>query len=160
MGIKGTPYIKHGMTTSSEYRSWRGMMKRCVWPGLATRPDHPDYQNYRAKGISVCERWRNFSNFLADMGTKPSPQHTIERNNGTGNYEPGNCRWATKAEQNRNHPRNRRIEFQGESLLLSEWAKRLGIGRKALASRLKLGIDLEQSLTIPPGQWKATLQRK
>jgi hypothetical protein len=86
-----------GHSTSPEYRSWSGMIQRC------RNPENPGWKNYGGRGIKVCERWRSFENFLADMGRKPSPLHSIDRfPNNDGNYEPGNCRWATRFEQRHN----------------------------------------------------------
>lgn len=86
---------------SSEYRSWRGIMTRCL------NPNNPAYVDYGGRGICVCERWMEFSNFLADMGTKPSRLHSIDRIHNGGNYEPGNCRWATPLQQASNRRKRR-----------------------------------------------------
>jgi hypothetical protein len=87
----------------SEYRSWDGMKSRCY---VKTSYKYP---NWGGRGIGVCKRWRNsFANFFKDMGPKPSPEHSLDRINNDGNYEPGNCRWATKREQalNQRRPTN------------------------------------------------------
>ena len=100
---------KHGAArtgqNTAEYRAWCSMITRC------TNPNRKKWPDYGGRGITVCERWRNsFENFLADMGPRPSPKHSVDRYpNNDGNYEPGNVRWATKAEQaNNRRPRKRR----------------------------------------------------
>jgi hypothetical protein len=85
---------KHGWAGTPTYVSWAAMKGRCFDPGNAS------YPTYGARGITVCERWLDFENFLADMGERPSLDHSIDRRDENGNYEPGNCRWLTRAEQN------------------------------------------------------------
>lgn len=79
-----------------EYRSWRKMRRRCMDPKVV------GYKNYGGRGIQICERWNDFSAFLTDMGPKPTPTHSIDRINNNGDYEPANCRWATRSQQRRN----------------------------------------------------------
>lgn len=79
-----------------EFSIWRSMKARCL------NPKDPRYRWYGARGITVCERWMSYGYFLADMGRKPSPELSIDRINNDGNYEPGNCRWATRKEQRAN----------------------------------------------------------
>lgn len=98
--------LKHGDCKSSnygevrerkgEYRTWEAMRARC------TNPKNNRYSSYGGRGIQVCERWNDYANFIADMGRKPSPRHSIDRIDVNGNYEPGNCRWATPIEQTQN----------------------------------------------------------
>ena len=140
---------KHGATPRgkkrSEYRIWALIIQRCE------NKKNPSYQNYGARGIRICNRWRNsFEAFLADMGPRPSPRHTIDRYpNNNGDYCPENCRWATRKQQNRNSRHNRKISFRGESLCMSEWAERIGIDQKALRHRLESGWSVELALTTP-----------
>lgn len=85
-----------GDTSTTEYNSWRGMINRC------SNPKYSGYKNYGGRGIKVCERWRDFASFYADMGKKPSSNFSIERVNNNGNYESGNCIWATRNQQSAN----------------------------------------------------------
>lgn len=93
--ICGRSSRKHGMTNTSTWITWAGMIARCDHAG------NSNYKDYGRRGIAVCERWRSFENFLSDMGERPTGM-SIDRVNTNGNYEPGNCRWTTSAEQNRN----------------------------------------------------------
>jgi hypothetical protein len=92
-GEKGSSF-RHGWSKTPTYVSWRAMRSRCRTPSNAS------YPTYGGRGITVCERWLKFENFLADMGKRPSLDHSIDRIDPDGNYEPGNCRWLTRAEQN------------------------------------------------------------
>lgn len=146
--IDSPPRLRHGYTKGgvfrSEYRSWSGMIQRCYY--------HRDlgYAMYGGRGIVVCPRWRDsFDAFIEDMGNKPTPQHSIERIDTNGNYEPGNCRWATPREQSQNTRRNVRLSYAGETLCLSEWSRRTGINRRTIAQRLRKGWSAEAILTTP-----------
>jgi hypothetical protein len=95
-------FEKHGMYNSSEFRTWVNIKQRCY------NINTPYYINYGERGIKVCNRWlESFENFYEDMGPKPTPYHSIDRINNDGNYEPSNCKWATKKEQQNNTRRNK-----------------------------------------------------
>jgi hypothetical protein len=116
-----------------------------------TNPRGRQYPDYGGRGIKVCERWlHSFEAFLEDMGRRPSPKHTLDRYpDNDGNYEPGNCRWATPKEQQRNRRCNRIIEFAGQRLPLSAWGERLGLPPETIAARLDRGCSVERALTAP-----------
>lgn len=133
----GHSSINKGITPT--YYSWTGMIARC------TSPNHRAYSRYGGRGIQVCERWLTFENFLADMGERP-PDRTIDRIANNGNYEPGNCRWATNREQWNNKRCSRLITINGETMNLAEWARHLNIPVKRIRTRLERGDTPEQAL--------------
>ena len=116
---------------SSTYNAWTAMMQRCRYP------KHKQYADYGGRGINVCDRWLTFENFVADMGERPKGLTLDRWPNNDGDYAPGNCRWATRTEQNRNRRDNRMVTWGGETLCLAEWAERLGITRSSLHERLE-----------------------
>lgn len=121
----------HGMTDTPTYKSWQAMKGRCS--GRLSKPEY-----YVGRGITVCERWLDFSAFLADMGERP-PGTTLDRIDGSKGYEPGNCRWATKVQQMRNKGDNVWLELNGERRCLSEWQQITGLDRRTLRRRMHLG---------------------
>lgn len=93
--------MQHGMSHTATYRAWGSMIQRC------TNPNATNYDNYGGRGIKVCKRWRSFPAFLADMGQCPEGK-TLDRRDNDGSYQPGNCRWATRSQQNKNRNMKRR----------------------------------------------------
>ncbi len=128
-----------------EYSSWRGMISRC------TDPDDAFYSDYGGRGITVCSRWLgSFETFLDDMGPRPEDKKSIDRYpDNNGNYEPGNCRWADDFEQSRGRRSNVWLEYNGERMVLTDWALRTGIGFNTLSSRLRRGWSVDKVLTTP-----------
>lgn len=122
---------KHGQSKTSIGAAWRNMKLRCC------DNTNKHYKNYGGRGIKICDRWINsLENFYSDMGEKPTPKHTLERINNDGNYEPSNCKWATRNEQLKNkRVRKDAVMFDGKTT--SEWAKELGITRSAAQHRIK-----------------------
>src|SRR6185369_8477317 len=113
-------------------------------------PNNPSYKRYGARGISVCRAWRtSFLAFLADMGRKPSPRHSVERDDGDGNYEPGNCRWATPKEQARNRRDNVVLAHKGRVACVGEWAEITGLPSHVIRNRLRDGWETTRILTTP-----------
>lgn len=133
----------HGMTNTHEHMIWQGMIQRCK------NPRHVSYKNYRARGITVCERWLSFENFFADMGLKPTPAHTVERLDNNKGYSPENCKWATRDEQAKNTRRNRMLTCNGLTMCMAEWIKRLGAPRGRIEGRLQRGWSVERALSTP-----------
>lgn len=132
----------HGYYGSPTHRSWHAMLSRCTYPSVN------GYENYGGRGITVCERWKKFENFLADMGERP-PGTTIERKDNDQGYLPGNCRWATNKEQRRNCRQNRLITFNGRTMCVADWADLIGVGIGVLQNRLVKGWTIERALTQP-----------
>lgn len=145
----GERQITHGRTDTREYNSWRGMIERC------TNEGHKDFHLYGGAGVKVCDRWRNGSGdktglecFIDDMGMRPTGK-TLDREDSDGNYEPGNCRWATATEQVRNRRTSTRLTHNGETLHLYEWADRVGIAATSIKQRLRRGWSVRDALSTP-----------
>jgi hypothetical protein len=131
----GARAYRHGMAGMREYRIWSGMKKRCF------NPAEPSYKNYGARGITVCERWsESFSAFYEDMGPRPM-QHSIDRIDNNGNYEPGNCRWTTRIVQNRNTRTATMLTINGETMSLRDWADRMNMNFDKLRYRYQHHLE-------------------
>lgn len=137
-------HTTHGKHETPEFVSWCAMRQRCH--DSKSRA----YKWYGARGIAVCERWRHsFENFLADMGPKPTPKHTIERIDVNGNYEPSNCKWLERRLQIRNRRNSLFLEFDGERKPMMEWCEDLGMPYRTVQARLSRGWPADQALTVP-----------
>jgi len=126
-----------------EYQSWEHMKQRCY------SIKHKNYKNYGGRGVMICDRWKDFQNFLADMGPKPTPRHTIERIDTNGHYEPGNCRWATNGEQQRNRRDTVFVDYRNGKRKLVELCEELGLKREVVYGRIKMGWTVYDALHIP-----------
>lgn len=129
----GASKATHGMFGSAEYGVWGGLIDRC------TNRSGKNWRNYGGRGITVCERWLKFENFLADMGRRPSARHSIDRIDNDGHYEPGNCRWTTTRVQGRNRRTNVLYAYAGRTMPLCDWADESGINRLTFYWRFKHG---------------------
>lgn len=135
--------ITHGLSDTTEYEIWKGIIKRCE-----NTSDHA-YADYGGRGIRVCDRWRHsFENFYADMGPRPSLEYSIDREDNNGHYEPSNCRWATRIEQNNNRRSNRKVTYQNQEMTLSEIARLTGMPYHRLFARVhKCDMSLTTAVT-------------
>lgn len=135
------PKKTHGLSNSEEYRIWTHMRQRC---GLLPRGGE---NNYAGRGISVCAQWqRDFQCFLADMGPRPSPMHTLDRIDNDGDYAPDNCRWATSEEQANNRRTTLLIPHKGETKSLAEWCRIYGANRHTVWGRLSRGVPFDDAI--------------
>lgn len=139
--------IQHGHSMhggSPTYLSWSHMMGRCL------NHSHHAYHNYGGRGIAVCDRWKQFEGFLSDMGERPLGKTLDRYPDKNGNYEPGNCRWATWDEQGNNRRDNVILSVQGESMTLIRWARKTGLSPQVINYRMKkMGWSAEKALTTP-----------
>lgn len=127
------------------YHVWRSMRKRCV------NPKAKNFRYYGARGITICERWEKFENFLSDMGDRPKGT-SLERIDNDGGYCPANCKWATTEEQNRNKSNKRLITLDGLTLNVSDWGRRINGNPSLVFGRLKNGWDERRAVTVPARQ--------
>lgn len=141
---------KHGATSSNgyrseEYKSWYCMIRRCI------DESHHSYKRYGGAGIKVAERWKDFNNFLVDMGLRPSPSHTLDRYpNKSGNYEPGNVRWATHKQQSRNLKNNLTVTYKNQTKTLVEWCEELNLKYPRTRERIfKKGMSPNEAFSLP-----------
>lgn len=131
--------VTHGMKRTAAYASWCNMKQRC------TNPKRKEWGNYGERGVIVCDAWMSFEAFIADMG-QPAPGETLDRIDVNRGYEPGNCRWVTRAIQNRNTRRNRLITIDGVTKPLIDWCEDSGLKYWTVHSRLRRGASNEEAL--------------
>jgi hypothetical protein len=147
-GVKSCGCLVHArvaftVESHQDFPVYIGMIGRC------NNPNMPNYGRYGGRGIKVCSRWVDggFWAFLEDMGPRPSPSHSLDRIDTDGDYEPGNCRWATAKEQGRNRRNNKMLTYNGQTKPMSEWAEALGINPHTLKTRIRKGWSVEEAVT-------------
>lgn len=148
--ITSAAMTTHGQSKAGhwtpEYRAWSDMLMRCENPNVK------NYEDYGGRGIRVCERWHTFENFFADMGQKPTPKHSLDRwPDNDGNYEPGNCRWATRKQQARNKRSNTKVVVHDREMVLAEACEMYGISHSRVRGRIKSGWAVEDAVITPIG---------
>lgn len=127
--VLGRSTTLHGQNATPTNRVWKQMRQRCL------NPNHARYKDYGGRGITVCDRWSKFQNFLADMGERPEGL-SLDRRDNDGPYDPQNCYWATAAQQASNTRQNRWIEWDGIRDTLSGWARRCQCDPSTVSERL------------------------
>ena len=138
----------HGHTrarrSSPTYSSWSAMIARCTYPS------NPAYEHYKKRGITICDRWREFENFLSDVGERPSLLHTLDRVDNNASYKPGNVRWATRKEQANNRMTNVWFEYDGQQLTFQQLVEKTGLPKEFLRHRLlRAKWSLDKALSYP-----------
>lgn len=127
-----------------EWRSWKGMIARCIYP------NNPRFKDYGGRGITVCQRWINsIHDFLADVGAMPGPGYQLDRIDNNGHYEPGNVRWVTRKENARNKRNNVNLTLEGRTMCVAQWAEELGVSPQLLHARIRCGWPDAKVLTCP-----------
>jgi hypothetical protein len=121
----------HRMGNTPEYSAWTGMRGRCL------NTADKSFAYYGGRGVQVCVRWESFDAFFADMGARPDGMSLDRFPDRDGNYEPGNCRWATPTEQTRNRRNTIALEYRGETKTLAEWCEQLGVNYSTAHRRLR-----------------------
>lgn len=151
--LKTDYFTIHGLSRTRVYGAWNKMKGRCEYNS------NPSYKDYGGRGIKVCERWHSFENFFADMGHPPL-ELTLDRIDNNGDYEPDNCRWATRKVQQNNNRQNRKIKFNGMTKTIAEWAQVRGIKAPTIGHRIKRGWNPEKALMTPTGKYAGRKQNK
>lgn len=143
-GTRNSHHESAGTGNTKEHLTWTNVLARC------RNPKATAYPKYGAKGVTVCARWMTYENFLLDMGRAPSERHTIERIKNEIGYEPGNCRWATFAEQRRNQNRVAQVTYNGEMMCLADACAKAGMSLKLVWKRMnQYGWPFERAISDP-----------
>lgn len=143
---EANPNYRHGLAGTRVYRIWGNVLSRC------TNPNVPAYDRYGARGVTVCDRWLTFENFLADMGQPPSADHTIEREDNMRGYEPGNCVWLHKSLQAQHRDYCVDVTIGGVTKNRSVWCREYGIALSTVRNRVqRSGWTWAQAITTPVG---------
>lgn len=143
-GCAPKKYAGDGRSKTITYHSWRRMRERCL------NPKHAKYMNYGGRGIRICERWMDYSAFLADMGKRPGLEYSIDRIDPDGNYEPGNCRWAIDRDQRINKRNSRYVAWEGRMRSLPELCRERAMDYSTVAARIYvLGWSPEKAIGEP-----------
>lgn len=143
-GLRFDSSKTHSMSKSRIYKAWSAMVQRCRNPSASA------FKDYGGRGIIVCDRWADsFDDFLKDMGPRTTSKHTLERVDNEKGYEPNNCRWATRKEQQRNRRGNRILSINGRSQCISAWAEESGLSVMTLQGRLLRGWDAAMAISTP-----------
>jgi hypothetical protein len=132
----------HGMAGTPTYISWQAMLNRCQ------NPNHKNFVRYGQRGIKVCDKWQQFSEFHADMGDRPDG-HTLDRIDGAKGYEPGNCRWADGRTQQRNRKDLKVVEYHGSRILLVDAIKNAKAAEITVYQRIQKGWEPEKAIDTP-----------
>lgn len=137
--------VRDGRSFTAEYKTWRSMQSRCDYA-------KERYRSHNGRGISFFSGWRGpegFEKFLMHVGPRPSSEHSIDRIDNDGNYEPGNVRWATRAEQARNRRPTRWIDSGGSRASRKDWADSAGVSPTTISRRLRAGWSVEKAVSAP-----------
>lgn len=130
------------------YWVWGAIIQRC------TNPKTPQFKDYGGRGITVCERWKSFANFAADMGSRPAGKLLDRRDNDKG-YDPDNCQWVTRQEQNSNRRNCIMVDCDGERVTLREYCRRKGLKYRPIVKRIQTrNWPVEMALSVPLGTGK------